>query len=156
MPRSNATLGTREPGYSYPNSHQRRFWAAPRGSIPHQFGPAAWEAKWAPEARKTNISARTYGPRGRGGINSICYPLAQYKYLPVGRALSHMQGWAVEPGPPGPSSARKQTSKIAKKKKTQSGRDTLDKENKRELLMANGRAFLERMVRGGPLQEVPP
>lgn len=67
---------------------QRRLRAAPGGSIPHQFGPAAWEAKWAREARKTilhqrNISAGSgkYGQRtqtweGPGaGVGALCHHL---------------------------------------------------------------------------------
>lgn len=71
MPQSSSTLGTRELGYSYPNSHQRRLRAVPGGPIPHQSGPAAWETKWALEARKTilhqrNISQHTQTRAGPG------------------------------------------------------------------------------------------
>lgn len=117
VPRSNSTPGTRELGYSYPNAHQRRLRAAPGGSIPHRFGPAAREAEWAPEARKAILRQRIIsgkysqhaqtweGPEGRGGSHSVCYPFAQYKYPPVGQVPNYSQGWVAEPGSPGPSSA---------------------------------------------------
>lgn len=114
-----------------------------------------------PRGQKDNPPSEKYRGRhtqrkdqGLGGIDNICYPLAQYK---PPRAGATCKGRRRSPAHQVPALHQlgKQTSKIAKKKK-KSVRDTLDKENKRELFMANGRAFFFRTdgqgrpLAGGP------
>lgn len=114
-----------------------------------------------PRGQKDNPPSEKYRGRhtqrkdqGLGGIDNICYPLAQYK---PPRAGATCKGRRRSPAHQVPALHQlgKQTSKIAKKKKNQSGIHWTKKIRENYSWPMEGHFFLEQMVRVGLLLEVP-